>query len=102
MRVAGSSRAEHLEQRHWERFARAVGLAPAATVTRVEHLATMVGERVGIVATELSKAYDADGAALQLFSERIRGRARIVAANSRRGPPAAADGGEAEDLGSSA
>ena len=86
MKIAGKNRAEHLERRHWERFARENRLAPAATVRRVERLATMVSDRVGAVAAELSADRLADKGAIELFSERILDRAKIVAANCRRGP----------------
>lgn len=88
MRIAGRNRAEHLERRHWERFAQEVGLAPAATVGRVEQLAATVADRVGEVADELVEACPTDKAALALFSERIRERAAAVAVGSRRGPTA--------------
>jgi hypothetical protein len=74
-----------LQRRHWERFAREVGLAPAATVRRVEALATTVAELAPQVAAELSDRFPADREALRLFAERIGGRSAIVAANSRRG-----------------
>ncbi len=84
MRIGGKNRAEHLERRHWERFAEEVGLAPAATVRRVEQLADMVVEQVDAVFAELLKEYPMDQTALQLFSERIRERATAVAVNSLR------------------
>lgn len=84
MRIAGKNRAEHLERRHWERFAREVGLAPAATVGRVEQLAATVADRVGEVADEL-EGLPTDDSALALFADRIRERAAAVASGSRRG-----------------
>lgn len=91
MAVAGQRRAEYLERRHWERFARGVRLAPAATVRRVETLATMTAERVTAVARELAATCPADKDALGLFAERIARRAAEVAASSRRGPAAEAE-----------
>ena len=88
MAVGGQRRAEYLERRHWERFARAVRLAPAATVRRVETLAAAAAERANAVARDLSVAWPVDKGALELFAGRIRDRAAAVAANSRRGPAA--------------
>jgi serine/threonine-protein kinase HipA len=86
MKIADSSRAEHLQQRHWQRFAREVGLSAAATVRRVEQLAGMVAEHAEPVANELATSYPADERALRLFAAAIRERSKRVAANSRRGP----------------
>jgi len=86
MKIAGNSRAEHLQRRHWQRFARDVGLSPAATVRRVEQLAGMLAEQVGSVADELVASCPADEPAMRLFAAAIRERSQRVAANSRRGP----------------
>jgi serine/threonine-protein kinase HipA len=95
MKVAGKNRAEHLQRRHWERFAQEVALSPAGTVHRVERLATKIAALVPAVAAELSSRFPADPDALQLFSEQIRERSLIIAANSRRGE--AADPGSSPD-----
>lgn len=84
MRIADQSRAEHLERRHWERFAHAVGLAPAATVRRAGELAARTAETVGPLAAELSDSTPGDGEALRLFAGRIEDQARRVAAGCAR------------------
>jgi serine/threonine-protein kinase HipA len=94
MKIGGKKRAEYLERRHWERFARENRLAPAATVRRVEQLARLAGTKVDSVAAELAQHPSADREAIKLFSGRIRDRANTVAANARRGP---ADEGKASD-----
>jgi serine/threonine-protein kinase HipA len=88
MKIGGKNRAEHLERRYWERFAQDVGLSPAATVNRVEELATAVAAQVDRVAGELAGKFPANRDALQLFSKGIHQRAARIAANSRRGPSA--------------
>jgi serine/threonine-protein kinase HipA len=92
MKIAEKNRAEHLERRHWERFAGQVRLGPAATVRRVAQLGTAIAATVvdlaGQLETEFFASSGADGKALRLFAERIRERANTVAANSQRGPGA--------------
>jgi serine/threonine-protein kinase HipA len=85
MTIADKNRAEHLERRHWERFAQNVGLSPAGTVSRVEELATAIADQVDTVGDELAETFPARRDALQLFSKGIRERATRVSANSRRG-----------------
>lgn len=84
MKLGGSKRAPYLERRHWERFAKEVRLAPAATVRRVEDLAASIADAVGGVAEELIGILPVDPAAIQLFSERINSLAATVAKNARR------------------
>jgi serine/threonine-protein kinase HipA len=95
MKVGGGNRARYLERRHWERLAKEVHLAPAATVRRAEELSRAIAEAVDGVAAELRSALPVDPAAIQLFSERIRDLATTVAKNSRRGE--ADDGAEPGD-----
>jgi serine/threonine-protein kinase HipA len=84
MRIAGKNRAEHIQRRHWERFASEVGLAPAATARRVSALAARTAELTPRVARALSEEYPVDTAALTLFSDVITRRAEIIGVNSRR------------------
>lgn len=84
MKIAGKSRAEHIERRHWERFAETVGLATAATVNRVQELAERVADRVPAVVDDLVDRNPIDRELLHVFAERIRERAQLVASNSRR------------------
>jgi serine/threonine-protein kinase HipA len=86
MKIAGKNRAEYIERRHWERFAQDVRLSPAATVNRVEELATAVADQADRVADELAGKFPADRKALQLFSKGISERSTRITANSRRGP----------------
>jgi len=90
MKIAGKSRAEHLERRHWERFAREVGLAPAGTIAEVANLGARIKDEVEEIAGELAKEISADRTALRIFSGKIRERAALVAANSTKGPAASA------------
>lgn len=82
MTIADKNRAEHLQRRHWERFAQDVGLAPAATVRRVGALAVVVAAAAKEVAAELAAHYPAQPDALELFADRIQQRAEIVGSNS--------------------
>ncbi len=88
MKIAGKNRADHLERRHWERFAQEVGLSPAATVLRVNELSTGIAAQVTNVSKELTTELPANRDALSLFAEKIREQAARVAVNSLRGPSA--------------
>ncbi|MEN3974299.1 type II toxin-antitoxin system HipA family toxin [Emcibacter sp. SYSU 3D8] len=83
MKIADNSRAEHLQRRHWENFAQAVGLAPAATVRRVEALAESVLARLPSL-TRLA-ANDAGGVLIPfvVFQRHIEERTRAVMTNCR-------------------
>jgi serine/threonine-protein kinase HipA len=94
MKIAGKNRAEHLQRRHWERFATEVGLSPAATVRRVRELAAAVAAHVRPVAADLVTADHVDNDAIRDLCRRIEERSNIVAANSQRGPSAAKAGTE--------
>ncbi len=89
MKIAGKSRGEYLERRHWERFAQDVKLSPAATVSRVGELATTIGDKVEAVSDRLSDQFPADKDALKLFAQEIRARALLVADNSKKNSAAA-------------
>jgi serine/threonine-protein kinase HipA len=89
MKIAGQNRAEYLERRHWERFARDVGFAPAGTIAEVAKLSERIRDEVEAVADELVKEFPADETAVRTFSGMIRERATLVAANSTKGPAAA-------------
>lgn len=84
MKIAGKNRAEYLERRHWEQFARDVRLSPAATVHRVEELALAVAEQVNRVGPELIDEFPVDRDAIKLFTSKIYDQARRVSENSRR------------------
>lgn len=84
MKIADKRRAEYIERRHWQRFAREVELAPAATVHRVELLATAISDRVVETAATLAADFPANRAALDVFAQRIRERASLAARNSQR------------------
>lgn len=84
MKIADKTRAEYLERRHWQRFAKAVGLAPAATVRRVEQLADTVSDHLPQVVAHLSEDFPANRKALELFGGKIGERASLVARNSQR------------------
>ena len=86
MRIADRSRGEHIERRHWERFALEVGLSPAATVRRVKELSGKVADEAANVADALPAQLPVERDALKAFADRIHERAGIVAANSQRGP----------------
>jgi serine/threonine-protein kinase HipA len=89
MKIADQSRAEHVQMRHWQRFARAVGLAPAATVARAERLAGRVADGAAETSQALAAEFPvADRDALALFADRIARRAARIAANARRGDSA--------------
>ena len=88
MKVGGGNRAEQLRQLQWRRFAEETKLAPAATVARVEELATAVAAQASPVAARLADTFAAaDREALRTFAEHIAVCARSVAANCRRGAP---------------
>jgi serine/threonine-protein kinase HipA len=84
MTIADKNRAEYLERRHWERFAVAVGLSPAATVRRVEALASELAELAGPLRDQLTAEFPLDRDAVKLFGAKIQERARRVASNSWR------------------
>lgn len=88
MKIAGKNRADYLERRHWERFARSVNLAPAGTVRRVEQLAAAMADQVGVLAKDLAAEFPYGREAFGLFAEAIATQTARVAANSRRGPSA--------------
>lgn len=88
MKIAEKTRGEHLERRHWERFAQDVKLSPAATVSRVGELATAVGDQMESTTAWLSDQFPADPVALQVFAKEIRERALRVADNSKKGSTA--------------
>jgi len=82
MKIAGKNRAEQLERRHWERFAEEVRLSPAATVRRVEELASAATERLLEVKKALIDEYPVNRDALELFAAKIQERARRIGKNS--------------------
>ena len=84
MKIAGKNRAEHLERRHWERFAVDVGLSPAATVHKVEEVASLATERAVEVKNELIEKYPVNRDAVELFATKIQERAQCVGKNSRK------------------
>jgi serine/threonine-protein kinase HipA len=92
MKIDDQRRAEHVERRHWQRFARAVGLAPAATARRVDELAGVVADTVASQAHRLVEEFPADKSALELFAREIAKRAARIARNSRKDTAGAAAG----------
>lgn len=86
MKIAGKNRAAYLERRHWERFAKEVGLSPAATVSRVAQLGASIADQVNDLPTELAHELPVDFEALKLFATAIRELASTVSANAKRGP----------------
>jgi serine/threonine-protein kinase HipA len=91
MKIAEKSRAEYLERRHWERFAREVKLSPAATVSRVGELAAAIGDEVTRVSNELVDQFPTDSIALTHFAKKIREQALRIADNSKKGAAAEAN-----------
>lgn len=85
MKIAGKNRAEYLERRHWERFARDVRLSPAATVQEVARIGTAAASHVEKLASELAEEFPAaDTTALQSFAAGIQQQAAQVASNSQK------------------
>ncbi len=83
MKIADKSRAEHLERRHWERFALAVGLAPAATVRRVETLAEQLLSWLPEIAESVDGGVEPRMLNVKLCVGAIRDQTRRVIANCR-------------------
>jgi serine/threonine-protein kinase HipA len=96
MKIAGKNRAEHIERRHWERFAQEVGLSPAATVRRVAQLATSTSEQVAALADELADELPVSRDSLRLFASTIQKQSAQVAASSQRDSSADQKSGEAD------
>ena len=94
MKIADKNRAEYLERRHWERFARAVRLSPAATIKRVAELSAAIADQVKPLAEQLAGDFDANREALRMFADQIAKQAARVAANSQRGPTAVEANGD--------
>lgn len=83
MKIADKPRAEYLERRHWEQFARSVGLAPTATARRVESLADELLQRLTEIAESLDGGVPAIMSAVKMCADAIRDRTRKVLANCR-------------------
>ncbi len=88
MKIAGKNRAEYLGRRHWERFAKEVGLSPAATIRRVNQLGTAVADEVIRLPSQLAEELPADRDALKLFASNIQQQATRVATNAEKAPSA--------------
>lgn len=84
MKIANKRRAEYIVRRHWQRFARDVQLAPAATVRRVEQLATAISDHALETASALAADFPVNRTAMDLFAHSIHERASLVARNSQR------------------
>jgi len=82
MSIAGKSRADHLQRRHWEGFASNVGLSPAATVRRVGIVAAAVAGTVESLPEELAGRFPTRIDALKLFAVEIARRADQIGKNS--------------------
>jgi serine/threonine-protein kinase HipA len=80
MSIAGQKRGGHVHRRHWERFARSVGLAPAATVRRVRELASKALDRSPPVA-EAVAAEVRNGDFVRQIAAGVAERCRRVLAN---------------------
>jgi serine/threonine-protein kinase HipA len=83
MKIADKSRGEYLERRYWERFAQAVGLAPAATVRRVETLAEQLLGWLPEIAEGVGGDVEPRMLNVRLCVGAIRDRTRKVLANCR-------------------
>ena len=83
MKIADRPRAEYLERRHWEQFARSVGLAPAATVRRVESLADELLRWLPEIAESIDGGDPVMMNTVKLCADAIRDRTRKVLANCR-------------------
>lgn len=83
MKIADKSRGDHLQRRHWERFAQAVGLAPAATVRRVDSLGAQVLSWLAEVAESVDGGDEVMMRNVKLCVDVIRDRTRKVIANCR-------------------
>ena len=88
MKIAGKNRAEHLERRHWERFAKEVGLSRAATIGRVSELGAAIADELIRLPNQLAEAWPVKREALKLFASNIQQQAARVAANAKQGPSA--------------
>jgi hypothetical protein len=97
MKIAGKTRSEYLERRHWERFAREVGLSPAATVVRVNQLGAKIAESVAELPKKLADELSAK--ALTFFASGIERLASTLSKNAKRGPSdEVRTGGEIREL----
>lgn len=94
MRIAGKDRGAHLHRRHWEAFAREVGLSPAGVVQRVRSLARRTEAAAPVVAQTMAKEATRPGM-LRQVSDLVRDRCRRVLANLDETAPGA-DSGEGE------
>jgi len=89
--VGGQRRGRYIYGRHWQRFARAAGLAPAGTVRRVEAITDRLIAQLPAAAEEVAEMPAGAGPFLDMFVDAIRKRATEVKAHAGiEGPDSAA------------
>lgn len=81
--VGGQRRGRYIYGRHWERMAKACGLAPRATVRRVEAVAGRLLRELAAAAEEVAAMPAGPGTFLNLFRDEIAARATEVQAHAR-------------------
>ena len=87
--VGGQRRGRYVYGRHWERMAKACGLAPRATVRRVEAVAGRILRELPAAAEEVAAMPAGPGAMLDRFRDEIAERAAEVQRHAgQEGDPA--------------
>ena len=76
--IAGESRGERLEGRHWQRFARECGLNPRQVIDRVSTLAKSALARAGEAAAEVAMMPAGPHAILDQIKEAVQRRATTL------------------------
>jgi serine/threonine-protein kinase HipA len=82
-KIADQQRGDHIYRRHWERFAKETGFAPAPTVRRATELAERVLANVGPLAEAMCNETPASGIVLEIAAT-IEARCHRVLENSRK------------------
>lgn len=89
--VGDQRRGLYIYGRHWQRFAKAAGLAPAGTVRRVIAITDRILRELSAAADEVAAMPAGAGPFLQMFVDAIGRRAAEVMAHAKMAGPATAE-----------
>lgn len=95
-RIAGSSRGEHLEGRHWQDFARGCGLGVQPVLARVRELAQSAVTEAGAAAAEVAAMPGGDHGTRDQARQAVEQRARALLAQLEGSADADTAAGEDE------
>lgn len=96
MRIAGKSRGDHIHARHWDRLAKAVGLAPLSLRKRVDELARALPPLADRLAEDM-KAEHLNALVFRQVADAVKARCSRVLANLKNGPATPDEAEEPDD-----